>query len=177
MTAAGRHRSRPRPRGTSRRSLRRRRPCGVVERGRLVHHQVRRSSASSSRRAGAGSPGSCRWAGRTLLAPSHTRRALTGSGRGRPARAMRMRSVFMPCRMYSKPLPSSPMRSPRAPAAVEETWFESTACRPSSRSRALRCSCVEVGVEQREPGAGARQEQYFFRHLRVEIQTFWPLTM
>ena len=72
--------------------------------------------------AGAGSPGSGRSAGRTRCAPWRSCAALRIAARPKPDRLAptSTRSGFMPCRMYSKPLPSSPIRSARHVQVVDE---------------------------------------------------------
>ncbi len=69
---------------------------------------------------------------KTILSLAYFAARLTAQ-RPRPTHsaAIRMRSGFMPCRMYSKPLPSSPMRSAAGTGTPSKnTWLESTAFRP-----------------------------------------------
>ena len=133
----------------------RRRPAGLVRgrrRRRRATPGVRRLPArSSARPAGAGCPGSGRSAGRTPRAPWRSGRRGASATRPSPtaSAAIRMRSGFMPCRMYWNPLPSSPMRSSSGTLSPSmNSMFESTACGPSWDLAHLDGAAVEVGVEQ-----------------------------
>ena len=154
--------------------------AGVVERGRLEHHQVRGLELHPA--------GGERMLDRLVLADRPVEHdALVGVGRGlaqrRAAeadalrRAIRMRSGFMPCRMYSKPLPSSPMRSATGTGSASmNSSLESTALAAHLRDLAhVDVAAVEVGVEQAQAvGAardllerrGAREDQHLVRDLR-----------
>ena len=154
--------------------------AGVVERGRLERSSGWRLRAPPSiSPADAGCPGSGRSAGRTRRAPSR-RPPPCAAPRGpspTASAAIRMRSGFRPCRMYSKPLPSSPIRSATGTGSSSmNSSLESTALRPIfGISRTSTWRAVEVGVEQAQAFGlaldllerrRAREEQHLVRDLR-----------
>ena len=91
--------------------------------------------------------------------------------------AIRMRSGFMPCRMYSKPRPSSPMRSSTGISKFSKnSSFEVDRLAAHLLDLArMHALAVEVGVEQAEAVGrvldllqrrGARQQQHLVGDLR-----------
>ena len=95
----------------------------------------------------------------------------------------------MPCRMYSKPRPSSPMRSSTGISkSVEEQLVGIDGLAAHLLDLVHRDAlAVEVGVEQAQAlrsasstsssGVVRASSRILSATCAVEIQTFWPLTM